>query len=72
MEQKIERCIDNFLENAAPILYKSSVVIGNVLILLGIILLLKKSARKNCKLYGIICISIGIVATISGFLQGGF
>lgn len=70
MEQQIETIIDKGLESIAPFFNISSIVIGAALVFGGIIFIIKKKG-KNVNI-SLICIIIGIIAIISGFLQGKF
>lgn len=69
MEQKIENAIDNTLENLAPLFYRSSIIIGILLVLLGFLLYFLKSSKKKSRTVCLICIGIGIFSIISGILQ---
>ena len=72
MEKTIETAIDNGLESISSQLYIFSVGAGIVLVLLGIILLFTNKGSKGKKGMvngGLICLVIGIVAIISGFVQ---
>lgn len=55
MEQKIERTIDNALENIAAQIY----ILGIILIVLGMAFIMKKSSKKNVKTVGLSCVAIG-------------
>lgn len=69
MEQKIENAIDYALENFAPLFYRSSIIIGILLILLGLLLFFRKSSKKKLKTVSLISIGIGIFAIASGIIQ---
>ncbi|MGO0985151.1 hypothetical protein ACTPEW_04410 [Clostridioides difficile] len=72
MEKAIETAIDNGLESISSGLYIFSVGIGIALILLAIVLFLvnrKSKGKKGMVNAGLICLVIGIVAVVSGFIQ---
>jgi uncharacterized membrane protein HdeD (DUF308 family) len=69
MEQKIENAIDYALENIAPLFYRSSIIIGILLILLGFLLYFLKSSKKKLRTVCLIYIGIGIFAILSGIMQ---
>ncbi|MGG5314617.1 hypothetical protein [Enterococcus sp. AZ072] len=72
MEKVIENAIDNKLQSLSSELYFFSVGVGIVLVITGIVLILssRKKKEKNCRGYGgIICLFLGVVAIISGFIQ---
>ncbi|CRK83860.1 hypothetical protein [Neobacillus massiliamazoniensis] len=69
MEQKIENAIDYTLENLAPLFYRSSIIIGILLALLGLLLYFRKSSKKKLKTVSLITIGIGIFAILSGIMQ---
>ncbi|CAM3715497.1 hypothetical protein [Mesobacillus zeae] len=69
MEQKIERYIDNTLDNIAPQIYLFNTILGIVLILLGITFIIKRSSTKNLKTIGLVCVGVGAVAIVSGLVQ---
>jgi uncharacterized membrane protein HdeD (DUF308 family) len=69
MEQKIENAIDYTLENLAPLFYRSSIIIGILLALLGLLLYFRKSSQKKLKTVSLISIGIGIFAILSGIMQ---
>lgn len=71
MEKKLEKAIDNGLENVSSQLYIFSIVAGIVLIVLGIILILRKHShtKKSKESIGLTCIVIGIVVIFSGITQ---
>jgi uncharacterized membrane protein HdeD (DUF308 family) len=69
MEQKIENGIDYALENIAQLFYRSSIIIGILLILLGFLLYFLKSSKKKLRTVCLIYIGIGIFAILSGIMQ---
>lgn len=69
MEQKIERYIDNALDNVASQLLGANIMLGIILIFLGIIFIVKKSAKRNLKTVGWVCVGVGAVAIVSGLIQ---
>lgn len=70
MEQKIDVGIDNFFSGSESIIYTLNMVLAALLILVGIGLILKKSAHKKTKIQGYVCIVIGILTIISRIIQG--
>ena len=72
MEQIIEKTVDKWLKSISTGLYVYSIGFGIVLIISGVILLLKKRGSKDKKgiFYGgLVCIIVGIIAIVSGFMQ---
>lgn len=69
MEQKIERYIDNALDNIAPQLFSFSIILGIILMFLGITFIVKKSSARNLKTIGLVCVGAGVVAIVSGWVQ---
>jgi uncharacterized membrane protein len=72
MEKIIESAIDNGLESISSGLYFFSIGLGLVLVILGIILFLANISAKGKKGVangGLICMAIGAIAIVSGFVQ---
>lgn len=72
MEQIIEKTVDKWLESISTGLYVYSIGFGIMLIISGAILLFKKMGSKDKKgiFYGgLVCIIVGIIAIVSGFMQ---
>ncbi|MEH7400008.1 hypothetical protein V7148_03360 [Gottfriedia acidiceleris] len=69
MERKIENTIDHALENLAPLLYFSSILIGIVLVLLGFLLYYFKGSKIKLRTVRLICIGIGFIAIFNGIIQ---
>ncbi|MGD7061136.1 hypothetical protein ACQCU3_06480 [Bacillus altitudinis] len=69
MEQKIEKYIDNALDNIAPQFFLSSIIFSTILIFLGITFSVKKSSTRNLKTVGLVCVGVGAVAIVSGLVQ---
>lgn len=72
MEKSIESTIDNGLESISSGLHIFSIGVGIILVILGIILFLTKKSSKGKKSIAngwLICLVIGIVAIVSGFMQ---
>lgn len=68
MEERIERALDNALESIAGPFYLFSVVLGIVLVILGVILFFQKNSKKKQSI-SLACVSIGIIAILSGGIQ---
>ena len=70
MEKAIETAIDNGLESISSELYMFSVGIGIIMLAIVLFLVNRKSkGRKGITNAGLICLVIGIVAVVSGFIQ---
>ncbi|WP_152396099.1 hypothetical protein [Paenibacillus guangzhouensis] len=69
MEQKIEGFVDRMLENFAPQFFWLSVILGVIIILLGITFTVRRSSTKNLQTVGMICIGVGVLAILSGWVQ---
>jgi len=69
MEQKIEGFIDRTLDNFAPQLLWSSIIVGVIIILLGITFTVRRSSTKNLQTVGMVCIGVGVLAIVSGLVQ---
>ncbi|WP_397536486.1 hypothetical protein [Rummeliibacillus pycnus] len=69
MEQKIERYIDNTLDNMASQFFLGNIILGIILIFLGIIFIVKKSSKRNLKTVGLFCVGFGGVSIVSGLAQ---
>lgn len=72
MEHTIENAIDSGLESISAQLHMFGAGFGIVLMLFGIILLFihkGPSGKKRFFLCGVICLILGMLATVSGFLQ---
>lgn len=70
METIIENAIDNKLQSLSSELYLFSVGVGIVLLIAGIILLITNKKKKRGRVYGgLICLLLGLMAIISGFIQ---
>ncbi|WP_088072699.1 hypothetical protein [Gottfriedia luciferensis] len=67
MERTIEKSIDHALENFAPLFYVSSILIGIILVIIGILLF--KSSKMKLRAARLVFIGIGIYAILSGFIQ---
>jgi hypothetical protein len=72
MELTIDKVVDNFFVGTAPqFLTIVNVMLGVILLLIGVILMIKKSPNKKMKNIGLICVGIGVVSIISGATQMG-
>lgn len=69
MEQRLDNFIDSFFGGMGSGLMIFNGVLGLALIVVGIILMKKKSSSKNKNIAGIVCVGIGILAIISGIVQ---
>lgn len=72
MEKTIENAIDNGFESISLGLYLFSIGLGFVLVILGVILFFNNKGSKGKKGIsngGLVCLTIGIIAIVSGFMQ---
>lgn len=72
MENIIENAIDNGLESISSVLYLLGIGASIILIILGGILFFTNKGTKGKKGIangGLICLVIGVIAIVSGFVQ---
>ena len=72
IEKTVDKWVDKWLESISTGLYVYSIGFGIMLIISGAILLFKKMGSKDKKgiFYGgLVCIIVGIIAIVSGFMQ---
>lgn len=67
MEPELQNYLDNIMNDISPQLFLMSMVFGSVFIIIGLVLLFKRSEYKYVKHIGLICLGFGILTIVSSF-----